>query len=120
MRKLTSIDENYFTTMIYDVIVPDFDPDEYEELSHLFIVMEYVDSDLQKLLRFSDEVEFDDEHVTYIMYNLLCGLNFLHSANIMHRDIKPANILVDSECRVKICDFGLSRTRVPLPYDDMK
>ena len=33
-----------------------------------------------------------------ILYNLLCSLNFLHTANIMHRDIKPANILVDADC----------------------
>jgi len=49
-----------------------------------------------------------------ILYNMLCALNFLHSANIMHRDIKPANLLVDADCRVKICDFGLSRSQ-PVP-----
>ena len=45
-----------------------------------------------------------------IFYNLLCALNFLHTAGIMHRDLKPANILIDDQCQVKICDFGLSRT----------
>lgn len=33
----------------------------------------------------------------------------MHSAGLMHRDIKPCNILVDSECSVRICDFGQSR-----------
>ncbi|MFN9902625.1 MAG: protein kinase domain-containing protein [bacterium] len=44
-----------------------------------------------------------------ILYNMLCGLNFIHSANIIHRDIKPANILVDAQCNIKFCDFGLAR-----------
>ena len=45
-----------------------------------------------------------------ILYNILCSVNFLHSANVIHRDIKPANILINSECEVKICDFGMART----------
>ena len=44
-----------------------------------------------------------------ILYNLLCTLNYVHTANIIHRDIKPANILVNIDCKVKICDFGLAR-----------
>ena len=43
------------------------------------------------------------------MYQLLRGLLFLHSADIMHRDIKPCNLLVNTNCDLKICDFGLAR-----------
>jgi mitogen-activated protein kinase 1/3 len=43
------------------------------------------------------------------MYQLLRGVLFLHSANIMHRDLKPSNILVKTNCDLKICDFGLAR-----------
>ena len=46
---------------------------------------------------------------------MLCGLNFIHSANLMHRDINPSNLLQDEEGRIIICDFGLSR---PLPPED--
>lgn len=53
---------------------------------------------------------FTEDHIKVIMYNLLCSINFLHSANVVHRDLKPANILVDGECNLSICDFGLSRT----------
>jgi serine/threonine protein kinase len=35
---------------------------------------------------------------------------FLHLSNIIHRDVKPANILISSDCNVKLCDFGLSRS----------
>jgi len=53
---------------------------------------------------------FTEEHIKVILYNLLCSINFLHSANVIHRDLKPANILVDGECNLSICDFGLART----------
>lgn len=82
--------------------------------------MEYVASDLEKLLSHDKkEIDFDEDHVVYILYNLLCSLNFLHSSGIMHRDVKPANILVDSECRIKLCDFGLSRTTVEKPHANL-
>ena len=50
-----------------------------------------------------------DEHYQYFMYQLLRGVLYLHSANIMHRDLKPSNILVNMNCDLKICDFGLAR-----------
>lgn len=50
------------------------------------------------------------EHVTVLIYKFLCALNFVSSANIVHRDIKPGNVLIDSDCNVKISDFGLSRS----------
>ena len=34
----------------------------------------------------------------------------MHSAELVHRDIKPANLLLDSNCLVKVCDFGLCRS----------
>ena len=57
-----------------------------------------------------ENVSMDEEHVKIIIYNLLCSLNFIHSAQIMHRDLKSANVLINSDCNVKICDFGLART----------
>ena len=33
----------------------------------------------------------------------------MHSAELMHRDLKPSNILLNSDCQLKICDFGSSK-----------
>jgi mitogen-activated protein kinase 1/3 len=74
----------------------------------IFIVMEHFDLDLRKLL--SNEFFLTEENVESLIYNILCALKFLHSANIVHRDLKPDNILVDLNCNIKLCDFGLSRT----------
>ena len=53
--------------------------------------------------------DLEDGHIITILYNILCATQFMYSANIIHRDIKPANILINSDCEVKLCDFGLSR-----------
>jgi len=39
---------------------------------------------------------------------------YIHSANVIHRDLKPGNLLVNSDCELKICDFGLARGFKPV------
>jgi mitogen-activated protein kinase 15 len=53
-----------------------------------------------------------DVHNRYIMYQIIKGMKYLHSASVIHRDLKPSNILVNSDCHIKICDFGLARSLV--------
>jgi len=89
---------------IYDIPQPMPSCDTFEEL---YIVMEICDSDLKKLCR--TDVTLTMLHINTLLYNLLVGLKYLHSAGIYHRDLKPANCLVNQDCSVKICDFGLSR-----------
>lgn len=45
-----------------------------------------------------------------IMFQILCGVDFLHTHRIVHRDLKPQNILVTSDGKVKLADFGLAKT----------
>jgi mitogen-activated protein kinase 1/3 len=74
-------------------------------------VTDFVENDLGKVMA-SSMSNFSEQHVKVIIYNILCSLHYLHSCGIIHRDIKPRNILIDNDCRVKICDFGLSRGTV--------
>lgn len=78
----------------------------------IFLVMDYCNNDMKKvLLTVPNGTKLYEDHVVVILYNLLCCLNFIHSANIIHRDLKPANILLDDSSQVLICDFGISRTK---------
>ncbi len=52
----------------------------------------------------------EDIHKRYVLYQLLKALYYLHTADLIHRDIKPSNLLLNSDCHVKLCDFGLCRS----------
>jgi len=54
-----------------------------------------------------------DAHFQSFIYQTLCGLKYIHSANVLHRDLKPGNLLVNADCELKICDFGLARGYTP-------
>ncbi len=45
----------------------------------------------------------------YFIYQTLCALSHIHAARILHRDLKPSNLLVNADCSLKMCDFGLAR-----------
>jgi len=73
----------------------------------LYLVSELMDSDLHQII--VSKQHLSNDHVQYFVYQILRGLLFIHSANVIHRDLKPSNILVNSNCDIKICDFGLAR-----------
>ena len=52
----------------------------------------------------------EDIHKQYIVYQLIKALKYMHSAELLHRDIKPSNLLLNSDCHVRVCDFGLCRS----------
>ena len=82
---------NVFTTHIKDVI---FHP----KLKYIFLILDYVQPDLKKVLLNSSQISFKESHIITIMFNILSAVNYIHHANIIHRDIKPANILIDDNC----------------------
>ncbi|XP_067103861.1 mitogen-activated protein kinase 9 isoform X2 [Osmerus mordax] len=77
-----------------------------EEFQDLYLVMELMDASLCQVIH----MELDHERMSYLLYQILCGIRHLHSAGIIHRDLKPSNIVVKTDCTLKILDFGLART----------
>ncbi|KPM12025.1 serine/threonine-protein kinase NLK-like protein [Sarcoptes scabiei] len=73
----------------------------------IYVITELMESDLHKIIVSSQPLTPD--HIKVFLYQMLRGLKYLHSAKILHRDIKPGNLLVNSNCLLKICDFGLAR-----------
>ncbi|KAL8146216.1 mitogen-activated protein kinase 3-like [Apium graveolens] len=82
-------------------------PPVRRNFSDVYIATELMDTDLHQIIR-SNQV-LSEEHCQYFLYQLLRGLKYIHSANIIHRDLKPSNLLLNSNCDLKICDFGLAR-----------
>lgn len=80
----------------------------------LYLVFEYMETDLHAVIRANI---LEEVHKQYIMYQLFKSLKYLHSAELLHRDIKPSNLLLDSDCQVKLADFGLARSIAQLKDD---
>ena len=84
-----------------------------DKLKDLYLVQTMMECDLHKLLR---SQKLSNDHTCYFTYQIFRGLKYIHSANVLHRDLKPSNILVNSNCDLRICDFGLARIADP-EYD---
>uniref|UniRef100_A0A8C5BSD6 mitogen-activated protein kinase n=1 Tax=Gadus morhua TaxID=8049 RepID=A0A8C5BSD6_GADMO len=71
-----------------------------------YLVMPFMGTDLGKLMRLE---KLTEERVQFLVYQMLKGLKYIHSAGIIHRDLKPGNLAVNPDCELKILDFGLAR-----------
>ncbi|KAI9350580.1 kinase-like domain-containing protein [Zopfochytrium polystomum] len=80
--------------------------DEYN-FNEIYLVEGLMEADLNQIIK--SRQALSDQHYQYFVYQILRGLKWMHSADIVHRDLKPGNLLVNSDCELKICDFGLAR-----------
>ena len=65
-----------------------------------------MDTDLHRVIR-TQKLSID--HCQYFIYQTLRGLKAIHAVDVIHRDLKPSNLLLNGNCDLKICDFGLAR-----------
>ena len=79
----------------------------------LYLVFDYMEADLFNVIRANI---LQDIHKKFIIYQILKALKFIHSADIIHRDLKPSNIFINSDCHIKLGDFGLARTLEHNPH----
>lgn len=71
------------------------------------VIQELMETDMHRVIRTQD---LSDDHAQYFIYQTLRALKALHSADVIHRDLKPSNLLLNANCDLKVCDFGLARS----------
>ncbi|ODV93903.1 hypothetical protein PACTADRAFT_51654 [Pachysolen tannophilus NRRL Y-2460] len=91
-------------TCLYDL---DIIPDANMNFNEIYLYEELMECDMHQIIRSNQPLT--DQHYQSFVYQILCGLKYIHSADVLHRDLKPGNLLVNADCELKICDFGLAR-----------
>ncbi|KAK6115548.1 hypothetical protein DH2020_007817 [Rehmannia glutinosa] len=99
--------ENWFEAGMVVVIRDIIPPPQRGAFNDVYIAYELMDTDLHQIIRSNQALS--EEHCQYFLYQILRGLKYIHSANALHRDLKPSNLLLNANCDLKICDFGLAR-----------
>ncbi|KAN0062616.1 hypothetical protein ACQY0O_005149 [Thecaphora frezii] len=91
----------------------DFDA-TFIELSEIYLVLSASEADLSQIIRSGQALS--DAHHQYFVAQILRGVRYMHAAKIVHRDLKPGNLLVNADCALRLCDFGLARAYADPSY----
>lgn len=73
--------------------------------------MDYMEYTLMRIIH-SPQSPLKEDMIQFILYQLLSGIYFMHSADITHRDLKPENILVSKKVELKIADMNLAKKEI--------
>jgi len=84
--------------------------ESFEENNYFYIIMEYCETDLEKLIKKckNDKKIISEELILKYVFEICDGLREIHSKNLIHRDLKPGNLFINKENKIKIGDFGIS------------
>lgn len=105
LRLLKHMDHDNVIGLL-DVFHPHAPDVTLENFQQLYLVTHLMDADLNNIIRTQ---RLSDDHVQFLVYQILRGLKYIHSAGVIHRDLKPSNIAVNEDCELRILDFGLAR-----------
>jgi len=88
---------------LLDVFTP---AESINDFHDVYFVTALMGADLNNIVKTQ---KLSDDHVQFLVYQILRGMKYVHSAGIIHRDLKPSNIAVNEDCELRILDFGLAR-----------
>lgn len=99
--------ENITSVMGLHIEHPSNYKDMYYAPNQSYIVEEFMETNLNNVIR--SKQPLTDDHYQYMMYQLVRGLKYIHSSNVVHRDLKPENLLINATSELKVDKFIISR-----------